>query len=175
MAYIGRDPIYGLFEKQVFTPNGVDTSFILDYLVGSAGSVLVVQGGVVRNPDVDYIINDGGRTIVFSTAPSSSFYVLYLGKQFLVPSFGKRYIVRSLSDNLTIISADLPDILSLEPLAASRTVFIPVASAVAGYQLIIRNRSATNDIIVNAGANVVTVLPNTNATIVSDSLNWFTV
>jgi hypothetical protein len=175
MAYIGRDPVYGLFEKQTFAPNGVDVSFTLDYLVGSAGSILVVQGGSVKNPEVDYTIIDGGRKINFSTAPSSAFFVLYLGKQYLVPNYGKRFVVRSLSDNLTLTSADLPDILSLEPLTATRTVFIPIATEVAGYQLVIRNRSATVSIIINAGVNVVTILPNTNATIVSDSLNWFVV
>lgn len=175
MAYIGRDPIYGLFEKQTFAPNGVDVSFTLDYLIGSASSLLVVQGGSVKNPEVDYTIIEGGRKINFSTAPSSSFFVIYLGKQYLVPQYGKRFFVRSLSDNLTLNSSDLPDILSLEPLSATRTVFIPTASEVAGYHLIVRNRSSTISLIVNAGVNVATILPNTNITIVSDSLNWFVV
>jgi hypothetical protein len=175
MAYIGRDPIYGLFEKQVFTPNGVDTSFDLDYFVGSASSILVVSSGEIRNPEVDYIVNNGGRTIDFTSAPTDDFYIVYLGKQYLVPNFGKRFIVRSLNENVTITQADLPDILSLEPIAASRTVFIPLAEDVAGYQVIIRNRSTTQNIVVNAGVNIVTVLPNTQTTIVSDSLSWFVV
>lgn len=175
MAYIGRDPLYGLFEKQVFTPNGVDTSFDLDYLVGSASSLLVVQNGSIRNPEVDYIITNGGRTIQFSSAPTVNFYVVYLGKQYLVPTYGKRFIVRDLNDNLTVTQAELPDILSLNPIAAARTLFIPLAADVAGYQVVIRNRSSTQNIIVNAGTNIVTVLPNTQATIVSDSLSWFTI
>lgn len=175
MAYIGRDPLYGLFEKQVFASNGVNTSFELDYYVGAASSLLVVQNGSIKNPGVDYSVTNGGKTLQFVTAPSANFYVVYLGKQYLVPSFGKRFVVRDLNDNITITQAELPDILSLNPIAAARTVFIPLAADVAGYQVIVRNRSTTQNIIVNAGTNIATVLPNTQITIVSDSLSWFTI
>ncbi len=175
MAYIGRDPLYGLFEKQEVAPNGVDSSFDLDYFVGSASSLLVVQNGSIRNPEVDYSITNGGKTIQFSSAPNANFYIVYLGKQYLVPNFGKRFIVNDLNDNLTLNQAELPDIISLNPISAARTVFIPLASDVAGYQLVVRNRSTTQDLIVNAGTNIATVLPNTQVTIVSDSLSWFIV
>jgi hypothetical protein len=38
MAYIGRDPQYGAFDKQPITADGSTTTFTLDYTVGSAAS-----------------------------------------------------------------------------------------------------------------------------------------
>jgi hypothetical protein len=173
MAYIGRDPLYGTFEKQVLVPNGTDTLFTLDYIAGSTTSLLVVSGGVVKNPDIDYILAEGGRKIQFVSAPSTSFYIIYLGKQYLVPSFSKTFTVRTLTGNLTIAAADITSILSLDPQAADRTVFIPIASELSGYELKIRNRSSTNNLIINAGTTVTTISPNSSKTIVSDSLSWF--
>jgi hypothetical protein len=34
MAYIGRQPSYGAFEKQSITADGSTTSFTLDYVIG---------------------------------------------------------------------------------------------------------------------------------------------
>lgn len=175
MAYIGRDPLYGVFEKQVLAPNGVITSFNLDYLVGSASSLLVVDDGAILEPGVGYTITNGGRSIQFAAAPAGNVYLIYLGKQLLVPKYGRSFVVRDLSDNLTILAQDLPDILSVNPLTTTRTVFIPTASEVAGYQLIVRNRSSTVSVTINAGANIATISPNASVTVASDGLSWFTV
>ena len=175
MAYIGRDPLYGVFEKQVLAPNGVITSFTLDYLVGSATSLLVIDDGAILEPGVAYTITNGGRTIQFTTAPAGNVYLVYLGKQLLVPKYGRSFIVRDLSDNLTITAPELADILSLNPITTNRTVFIPAATEVAGYQVIVRNRGSTVSVIINAGANIVTVTPNSSATIASDGVSWFAV
>ena len=51
MAYIGRDPQYGAFEKQALTADGSTTTFTLDYTVGSASSILVSVAGVHQEPE----------------------------------------------------------------------------------------------------------------------------
>lgn len=85
--YIGRSPVYGVFETQILTPDSVTTSFNLTYSVGSAGSIFVVYGGVLQLPNVAYSIGGGGSTIVFSEAPvtGTTLYLVYAGKQLTVP------------------------------------------------------------------------------------------
>lgn len=85
--YIGRSPVYGVFETQVLTPDSSTTSFNLTYSVGSAGSIFVVYGGVLQLPNVAYSIGGGGSTIVFSEAPvtGTTLYLVYAGKQLTVP------------------------------------------------------------------------------------------
>ena len=86
MAYIGRDISWGVFEKQVLTPNSSTTTFTLDYAAGSANSLLVVYSGVVQEPLVAYALSGGGASITFSEAPATgnTLYIIYLGKQIYV-------------------------------------------------------------------------------------------
>lgn len=86
MAYIGRDSTFGLFETQTLTPDSSTTTFTLTYAVGSAGSILVVYGGVVQQPSIAYSISGGGSTITFSEAPvtGTTLYIVYMGKQLMV-------------------------------------------------------------------------------------------
>ena len=49
-SYIGLDPGYGAFEKQLLTGDGVTTTFDLDYPVGQAGQILVSLDGIVQEP-----------------------------------------------------------------------------------------------------------------------------
>jgi hypothetical protein len=81
MAYIGRSPSYGAFEKQVLTADSSTTSFALNYTVGSTSSILVSVAGVVQEPEVAYNLTSGGTQIVFSGAPTSgdTVFVIYLG------------------------------------------------------------------------------------------------
>jgi len=81
MAYIGRQPSYGAFEKQVLTADSSTTSFALNYTVGSTSSILVSVAGVVQEPEVAYNLTSGGTSIVFSGAPTSgdTVFVIYLG------------------------------------------------------------------------------------------------
>ena len=81
MAYIGRSPSYGAFEKQVLTADSSTTSFALNYTVGSTSSILVSVAGVVQEPEVAYNLTSGGTSIVFSGAPTSgdTVFVIYLG------------------------------------------------------------------------------------------------
>jgi hypothetical protein len=84
--YIGRDPIYGAYDVQALTPNSSTTTFVLDYAVGSAASVMVFYGGVYQIPGVAYSISGGGSSITFSEAPTTgtTLTLVYLGHQLTV-------------------------------------------------------------------------------------------
>ena len=81
MAYIGREPIYGKFERQSLTTDGSTTTFTLNYSIGSTASILVNVAGVVQEPGVAYTLGNGGTQIVFSAAPAATdnVYLVFLG------------------------------------------------------------------------------------------------
>ena len=85
--FIGENNPYGLFRKVNLTPNDVSSIFSLPFQVPDENSVLVVYGGSVQEPGVDYSLTNGGNRIVFSFVPSSSLslYLVYLGQHFSVP------------------------------------------------------------------------------------------
>lgn len=84
MAYIGRSPQYGAFEKQVITADGSTTTFTLNYTVGSSSSILVSVAGVHQEPEVAYNLGSGGTQIVFTAAPAAidTVFVIFLGVAF---------------------------------------------------------------------------------------------
>tara|TARA_B100001063_G_scaffold13149_1_gene10211 strand:- start:146 stop:946 length:801 start_codon:yes stop_codon:yes gene_type:complete len=90
MAYIGRSPLYGSFEKQSLSSDGSTTTFTLNYTVGSSSSILVSIAGVVQQPEVAYNLSSGGTQIVFAAAPGSSdtVFVIYLGISLEVATIG---------------------------------------------------------------------------------------
>ena len=81
MAYIGREPLYGAFEKQSLTADSSTTTFTLNYQVGSSSSILVSVAGVVQEPETGYNLTGGGTSIVFSAAPTTgdTVFVMFLG------------------------------------------------------------------------------------------------
>ena len=81
MAYIGRTPENGGFEKQILTADGSTTTFTLTYSVGSDASILVSVAGVFQQPGTAYTLSGGGTTLIFSTAPASgvTVFLIYLG------------------------------------------------------------------------------------------------
>ena len=81
MAYIGRDPAYGSFEKQSLTADGSTTTFTLNFTVGSSSSIMVSVAGVFQEPEVAYNISEGGTKIVFTAAPASgdTVFLVFLG------------------------------------------------------------------------------------------------
>ena len=89
MAYIGRQPLYGAFEKQDLTADGSTTTFTLNYTVGSSSSILVSVSGVLQEPETAYNISTGGTKIVFSAAPESgeNIFVIFLGIAFDAGTF----------------------------------------------------------------------------------------
>src|SRR5210317_1199172 len=90
MAYLGRSPQYGAFEKQALTPDGSTTTFSLDYTVGSSSSILVSVAGVHQEPEVAYNLGSGGTQIIFTAAPGASdtVFVVFLGVALEVATFG---------------------------------------------------------------------------------------
>ena len=81
MAYIGREPSFGAFERQTITPDGSTTTFTLNFTVGSSSSILVNVAGVVQDPTGAYGISEGGTKIVFTAAPASgdTVFIIFLG------------------------------------------------------------------------------------------------
>ena len=94
MAYIGRDPQYGAFEKQPITADGSTTTFTLDYTVGSASSILVSVAGVHQEPETAYNLGSNGTTIVFTGAPASgdTVFVIFLGAALEIATVGSAVI-----------------------------------------------------------------------------------
>ena len=94
MAYIGRDPQNGAFEKQVLTPDGSTTTFSLDYTVGSSSSLLVSVAGVHQEPEVAYNLATNGTQITFTAAPASgdTVFVIFLGVALEVATIGSGVI-----------------------------------------------------------------------------------
>ena len=94
MAYIGRDPQNGAFEKQALTPDGSTTTFSLDYTVGSSSSLLVSVAGVHQEPEVAYNLATNGTQITFTAAPASgdTVFVIFLGVALEVATIGSGVI-----------------------------------------------------------------------------------
>jgi len=94
MAYIGRDPQYGAFEKQALTADGSTTTFTLDYTVGSSSSLLVSVAGVHQEPEIAYNLATNGTQITFTAAPASgdTVFVIFLGVALEVATVGSAVI-----------------------------------------------------------------------------------
>ena len=94
MAYIGRDPQYGAFEKQALTADGSTTTFTLDYTVGSSASLLVSVAGVHQEPETAYNLATNGTQITFTAAPASgdTVFVIFLGVALEVATVGSGVI-----------------------------------------------------------------------------------
>ena len=94
MAYIGRDPQYGAFEKQSITADGSTTTFSLDYTVGSSSSILVSVAGVHQEPETAYNLATNGTQITFTAAPASgdTVFVIFLGVALEVATIGSGVI-----------------------------------------------------------------------------------
>ena len=72
-SYIGREPQYGFFEKQLITTaNGVLTSFALNFQTADSAQLLVSVGGVIQQTGAAYIVDASTpQNIVFTEAPVS--------------------------------------------------------------------------------------------------------
>ena len=117
MAYIGRQPISGQFEKQQLTADGSTTSFALNWSVGSTSALIVSVGGVLQEPEIAYTLSGGGANIVFTAAPASGdrVYVHFLGQavvQNLTDMNGVELILDADAD--TSITADTDDTIDIK-------------------------------------------------------------
>ena len=81
MAYIGKPPASGAYEKQTITADSSTTTFSLDFTIGSSSSLIVSIAGVVQEPETAYSLAAGGTQIVFASAPTTgdTVYVIFLG------------------------------------------------------------------------------------------------
>lgn len=98
--YIGTVPTYGNFFKQSITPNSATTIFNLDFIVASSASILVIDNGATKVPDIDFTIITSGTQIQFTVAPITghSVFILFLGQTLLVPTAGT-FIPGSINPN----------------------------------------------------------------------------
>jgi len=109
MAYIGRDPQYGAFEKQALTADSSTTTFTLDYTVGSASSILVSVAGVHQEPETAYNLGTNGTQIVFTAAPTSGdkVFVIFLRAALEIATVGSGVITsRTAHGNSGLQGAD---------------------------------------------------------------------
>jgi len=109
MAYIGREPAYGSFEKQALTADGSTTTFNLNYTVGSSSSLLVSVAGVHQEPEVAYNIASGGTQIVFTAAPAAvdTVFVIFLGIAYDAGELLSTGTITNKTEETTVANDDL--------------------------------------------------------------------
>lgn len=100
MPFIGREPTYGTFEVQTLVADGNEDLFTLDYQVSDPASLLVVINGAVQKPKTAYDLTNGGSSVAFVNPPANgaSVFLVYLGKQYLVPTISDGSIDREMFD-----------------------------------------------------------------------------
>ena len=85
--YIGAEPSYGVFDRQILAGNGSTTQFNLDFSVAQPSSLLVSIEGVMQEPEYAYTtgITSGQALINFSEAPDNGarIFLIYMGRQVL--------------------------------------------------------------------------------------------
>ena len=120
MAYIGKSPEHGTFEKQDLTADGSTTTFTLNYTVGSSSAILVSVSGVIQEPETAYNLSTGGTKIVFSAAPESGedIFVIFLGVAFDAGTLLSTGTITGLTE-LSALAADDDLILIYDTSAAS--------------------------------------------------------
>ena len=82
--YLGTEPTFGTFDKQLITGDGSTATFTLDFPVAQAGQLLVSMDGIVQEPDFEYNISlsTGTPQITFASAPANGarIFVVFLGR-----------------------------------------------------------------------------------------------
>tara|TARA_B100000941_G_scaffold284125_1_gene254511 strand:+ start:440 stop:1048 length:609 start_codon:yes stop_codon:yes gene_type:complete len=83
-SYIGTEPTFGTFDKQLVTGDGSTATFTLDFPVAQAGQLLVSMDGIVQEPSFAYNISlsSGSPKITFASAPANGarIFIVYLGR-----------------------------------------------------------------------------------------------
>ena len=79
-SYLGNQPSYGAYHRQVLTGDGSTTTFTLDYSIGVAAQILVSLDAIIQEPEYSYTVS--GLTITFASAPTNAarIFILYLGR-----------------------------------------------------------------------------------------------
>ena len=85
--YIGTEPSYGVFQRQIITGDGTTTQYNLDHAVAQPTSLLVSLDGIIQEPEYSYdtSIVSGQSVITFSEAPDNNgrVFIVYMGRQML--------------------------------------------------------------------------------------------
>lgn len=78
--YLGNQPSYGAYHRQVLAGDGSTTTFTLDYSIGYASQILVSLDAIIQEPEYSYTVS--GLTITFASAPTNAarIFILYLGR-----------------------------------------------------------------------------------------------
>lgn len=171
MAYIGREPAYGSFEKQDVTGDGSTTTFTLNFTVGSTASVLVSQGGVVQQPGSGYTIANGGTQIVFASAPGSSetTFIVFLGVAQDIGTVGTGIITDQ--TDLSDVAADADTILIHDSSASGlREITVPnlLSNKVAASKYVTRSMTgdgSTTTLSITTGHNVNSLIVTENGVV----------
>ena len=83
-SYIGLEPSFGTFDKQLITGDGSTATFTLEFPVAQAGQLLVSLDGIIQEPDFSFNISlsTGSPKITFASAPSngSRIFIVFLGR-----------------------------------------------------------------------------------------------
>ena len=105
MAYIGKEPSFGAFEKDIFTGDGSTTQFTLTHNVASATSIIVSLGGVIQEPVAAYTIVD--NTIIFAAPPAvgTNFFAIVLATNAMTPLKSLSIGTRNSTEKLDIHGA----------------------------------------------------------------------
>ena len=108
-SYLGNQPSYGAYHRQVLTGDGSTTTFTLDYSIGYASQILVSLDAIIQEPEYSYTVS--GLTITFASAPTNAarIFILYLGRPLdtLVPADNTISTAKLIDSNVT--SAKLED------------------------------------------------------------------
>ena len=72
-SYIGTEPTFGNYDKQLITGDGSTATFTLDFPVAQAGQLLVSLDGIIQEPDFSFNISlsTGTPQITFASAPAN--------------------------------------------------------------------------------------------------------
>ena len=86
-TYIGTEPTFGTFDKQLVTGDGSTATFTLDFPVAQAGQLLISMDGIIQEPSFAYNISlsSGSPKITFASAPANGarIFIVYLGRSSL--------------------------------------------------------------------------------------------
>jgi len=174
MAYIGRDPQYGAFEKQTLTGDGSTVTFNLDYTVGSASSILVSVAGVHQEPESAYNLSSNGTAITFTAAPGASdtVFIIFLGIALEVATFGTGSIT-----GLTELAEQAADDDLLLVYDTSTTSLKKIQKSNIATTLTYNTRTATGDgsttgFTVTSGATVDDVLVTENGVLQAPTTDY---
>tara|TARA_B100000989_G_scaffold34484_1_gene21963 strand:- start:190 stop:798 length:609 start_codon:yes stop_codon:yes gene_type:complete len=86
-TYIGVEPTFGTFDKQLVTGDGSTATFTLDFPVAQAGQLLISMDGVIQEPDFSFNISlsSGSPKVTFASAPANGarIFIVFLGRSSL--------------------------------------------------------------------------------------------